>query len=153
MSYLLIKWVHIVSSTILFGAGIGSAFYLFMANRRNKIEEICFATRTIVLADYIFTVPAVIIQLVTGLLLVDLGGYKYSDAWIAGGLSLYIFAGLCWLPVIWFQIQMRSMAESALKNGEPLPKRYWKLNNWWIFLGSLAFPAILVVFYLMVFKI
>jgi hypothetical protein len=44
MEYLLVKWVHIVSSTILFGTGIGSAFCLFMANRSKEVPSIYFAT-------------------------------------------------------------------------------------------------------------
>jgi len=153
VSYLLIKWVHVVSATILFGTGIGSAFYLFMANRQGKIDEINFATRSVVLADNLFTTPAAIIQLLTGIILVLLGGYEFSELWIAGGLVLYVFVGLCWLPVVLIQIQMRRMARNALEAGKPLPERYWVLNRRWIMLGSLAFPAMLVVFYLMIFKI
>lgn len=152
MSYLLLKWIHIISATILFGAGIGSAFHMFMANRRGKIEEIYFAARTVVLADYVFTAPAVIVQLITGMMLIQMQDYSFTDFWIAWGLALYFFAGACWLPVVWMQIKMRDMAKSALETGEPLPDRFWKLDRWWILLGTLAFPAIIVVFYLMVFK-
>jgi uncharacterized membrane protein len=55
MEYLLVKWVHIVSSTILCGTGIGSAFCLFMANRSKEVPSIYFATRTVVIADFLFT--------------------------------------------------------------------------------------------------
>ncbi len=152
MEYLLLKWLHILSSTILFGTGIGSAFYMFMANRRKDIAGICFATRHVVIADWFFTTPSVIIQLATGLWLVHLGGYSLTDSWIMWGLILYFFAGLCWLPVVWMQIKMRDMAKHALETGSQLPERYWKMDRWWIILGSLAFPAIVVVFYLMVMK-
>ncbi|MGB7206170.1 MAG: DUF2269 domain-containing protein [Anderseniella sp.] len=152
MEYLLVKWIHILSSTILFGTGIGSAFYLFMANRRKEIAGICFATRHVVIADWVFTTPAIIVQLASGLWLLQLTGYSLSDSWVMWGLALYIFAGACWLPVVWMQIKMRDMAKGALESGNDLPERYWKMNLWWIFLGSLAFPAIVVVFYLMVAK-
>ena len=152
MSYLLIKWIHILSATILFGAGIGSAFHMFMANRQGKIEEIYFAARTVVLADYILTTPAVIIQLITGVMLVQMLDYRFTDFWVLWSLILYVFAGACWLPVIWIQIKMRDMAKTALDAGEPLPGNFWKMDRLWIILGSLAFPAILIVFYLMVFK-
>ena len=32
MEYLVAKWLHVLSSTILFGAGVGSAFHLFAAS-------------------------------------------------------------------------------------------------------------------------
>lgn len=152
MTYLLIKWIHIVSSTILFDTGIGSAFYLFMANRRKDLAAIAFATRHVVIADWLFTTPSVIIQLLSGLYLVHLGGYSLTDNWVLWGLLLYFFAGACWLPVVWMQIRMRDMAREALETGGRLPGRYWRFDRWWIILGSLAFPAIVAVFYLMVMK-
>ena len=152
MDYLLLKWIHIVSSTILFGTGIGSAFFMFMANRRKDVAGIYFATRHVVIADWLFTTPSVIIQLLSGLYLVHLGGYHLTDDWIMWGLALYFFAGACWLPVVWMQIKMRDMAKIALESKTPLPPRYWKMDKCWITLGSLAFPAIMVVFWLMVAK-
>ena len=152
LSYLLLKWIHILSATILFGAGIGSAFHMYMANRQGKIEDIYFAARTVVLADYLFTAPAVIVQLITGVMLVQTLDYGFTDFWVMWGLALYVFAGACWLPVVRIQIKMRDIAKTALESEEPLPDNFWKLDRWWLILGSLAFPAILVVFYLMVFK-
>jgi len=152
MDYLLLKWIHILSSTILFGTGIGSAFYMFMANRRKDIAGIYFATRHVVIADWLFTTPAVIIQLLSGLYLVHLGGYGMGSTWIFWALILYGFAGVCWLPVVWMQIKMRDMAKIALETNTGLPARYWQLDRWWIILGSLAFPAVTIIFYLMVMK-
>ena len=94
MEYLLVKWVHIISSTILFGTGIGSAFYMFMANRHGQVSDVYFAPRHVVFADWVFTSPAVVIQLVTGLWLVELAGYEYSDSWVVWALILYFFIGI-----------------------------------------------------------
>lgn len=152
MEYLILKWVHILSATIVFGTGIGSAFYVFMANRSGNVASIYFAMRHVVIADWVFTTPAVILQLGTGLWLVTVAGHDIGDLWIILALTLYLFAGLCWLPVVWMQIRMRDMAKTALDLDQPLPARYWKMDRLWILLGSLAFPAIIVVFYLMVFR-
>lgn len=152
MDYLTVKYIHIISSTILFGTGIGSAFYMFMANRRKVLTGICFATRHVVIADWLFTTPAVIIQLITGLALIQIRGFDLNDKWIFYSLILYFFAGACWLPVVWIQIKMRNIAKSAMSNKTDLPAIYWKYDKWWLSLGFLAFPAIIIVFYLMVFK-
>lgn len=152
MDYLLLKWIHILSSTILFGTGIGSAFYMFMANRRKDIAGIYFATRHVVIADWLFTTPAIVIQLATGLWLVHIQGYALTDNWIMLALALYFFAGACWVPVVAMQIKMRDMAKIALETGTPLPGQYWRMDRWWVILGSLAFPAIVIIFYLMVIK-
>ncbi len=152
MAYLLLKWIHILSATILFGTGIGSAFYMYMANRRKNITEIYFATRHVVIADWLFIAPAVTVQLLTGVGLVHAVGYAWMDPWIIWGLILYVFAGACWLPVVWMQIRMRDMAKLSLETGNPLPGQYWELERWWLILGAFAFPAIIIVFWLMVSK-
>lgn len=152
MSYLLLKWVHIVSSTILFGTGVGSAFYMFVANRGRDVPSVAFASRYVVLADWLFTTPAIIVQLLTGLALAHVAGYALTDFWILTSLMLYFFAGACWLPVVWMQIRMRDIAADCLANGTPLPDAYHRFARWWTILGCLAFPAVMVVFYLMVFK-
>lgn len=152
MEYLLVKWIHILSSTILFGTGIGSAFFMYMANRRKEISGIYFAIRHVVIADWAFTTPAVVMQLLTGLWLLKVTGYSWMDRWVIWGICLYVLVGACWLPVVWMQIRMRDMAREALHSGGVLPERYWTMDRWWIILGSWAFPAVIVIFYLMVVK-
>lgn len=152
MSYLFLKLIHILSATVLFGTGIGSAFYMFMANRRKDIAGIYFATRHVVIADWLFTTPSVIVQLVTGVALAHTLGLPLTEGWVFWSLILYFFAGACWVPVVWMQIKMRDMAKVALETNTALPDRYWRFDRWWIALGSLAFPAVVAVIGLMVMK-
>lgn len=152
MDYIIVKWIHVVSSTILFGTGLGSAFYLFAANRTGNVANIHFGVSQVVVADWLFTSPAIVIQLGTGLWLMHAAGYSLADGWIHGALALFFFAGLCWVPVVWIQIRMRDLAKAALKADTPLPQAYWRLDRLWIIAGALAFPAVLAVFYLMVAK-
>ena len=152
MDYAVVKSIHILSATILFGTGIGTAFYLFMANRGKDITAIYFAAIHAVIADWLFTAPAVVVQFVTGLWLLHLTGYSLADGWVGWGIVLFFFAGACWIPVAWMQIKMRDMAKAALKTGAPLPQSYWRFHRWWMIAGSLAFPAVAVIFYLMVAK-
>lgn len=152
MAYAILKWVHVLSATILFGTGIGSAFYLFMANRTKDLAAICFATRHVVIADWLLTTPSVFIQFVTGLALLYVTGFTFSDRWVFWGVVLYFFAGACWIPVVWMQMRMRDMAASAMERKTSLPALYWVFDKWWIVAGSLAFPAVVIVFYLMIAK-
>lgn len=124
MTYLLIKWIHILSATILFGTGIGSAFYMFMANRHKEIVGIYFATRHVVIADWLFTTPAIVIQFATGVWLTHLLGYSLQQSWITLSLVLYFVVGVCWLPVVWIQMKMRDMAKVTLEKNIALSKRY-----------------------------
>ena len=150
--YLVVKWIHVLSSTILFGTGIGSAFYMLVASLRRDPRVVYGTVRTVVIADWIFTTPAVIVQPLTGVWLIHLAGFPWTSRWIAWSIALYILAGACWLPVVWMQIRMREMARRAVEDGTPLPGKYFRWFRVWVALGIPAFLALVVVFYLMVAK-
>lgn len=151
MLYLSLKWLHVLSATVLFGTGLGSAFWMFTANRTKDLRAIVFACRTVVLADWLFTAPAVIFQPISGLWMVHLAGYHLAAPWLVAAILLYLFAGACWLPVVWIQVRMKRLAELALASNQDLPPQYWRYDRWWTGLGCLAFPAVVVIFWLMVF--
>ena len=150
--YLIVKTLHILSSTILFGTGIGIAFFMLRSYFTNDIHEKLYAARNTVLADYIFTFPAVIVQPVTGAWLVWQGGHDWMDLWLVVTYMIYMIAGLCWLPVVWIQIQLKQMLIQSVESGEELPLRYNKLFKIWFLMGWPAFIGLVVVFFLMVMK-
>ena len=152
MSYLLLKYLHILSMVLLFGTGLGSAFYKWMADRSGNVAHIAVTNRHVVLADWIFTTPTVIFQPISGLWMVHLLGLPLTTPWIAISLSLYVVAGVCWLPVVWLQIRMRTLADIAVKTQSALPTLYWRYARIWFGLGVPAFIAMLAVVFLMVFK-
>jgi uncharacterized membrane protein len=152
MEYLVVKWLHILSSTLLFGTGLGSAFYMFFASLTRDARVVATVVRYVVIADYAFTTPTIILQPVTGLYLIHLAGFPLNSTWIVVSVALYFLAGAAWLPVVWMQIKMRDMAIAANANGTELPQRYWKFLRAWVALGVVAFVALIVVFYLMVAK-
>ena len=152
MTYLIVKWLHILSSTVLFGTGLGSAFYMFFASRTRDAHVVAVVVKYVVIADFLFTTPTIILQPATGFYLVHIAGFALTSRWIAGSIALYLVAGAAWLPVVWMQIKMRDMASAAAAAGHALPERYWKFLNLWIALGVVAFLALVIVFYLMVAK-
>ena len=152
MEYQLLLWVHILSSTVLFGTGLGTAFHGWMAQRSGDLRAIVVVSRNVVLADWLFTTPAVIVQPITGTLMARLSGLPITTGWLALAIGLYALVGACWLPVVWVQIQMRRMADAALRSAQPLPARYYTYARWWFTLGWPAFIAVVGIFYLMVFK-
>ncbi|MBK8453987.1 MAG: DUF2269 domain-containing protein [Thiofilum sp.] len=152
MTYLTLKYLHILSMVLLFGTGLGSAFYKWMADRSGNIEHIAVTNRHVVLADWLFTTPTVIFQPISGLWMVYLLQLPLSTPWIAWSLGLYVLAGLCWLPVVWLQIRMRDLSNQALLTHTPLPKQYWRYARLWFWLGVPAFIAMVIIVLLMVFK-
>ena len=152
MSYLTLKTLHILSMVLLFGTGLGSAYYKWMADRTGHVAHIAATNRQVVLADWIFTTPTVIFQPISGLWMAHLAGLPLATPWIGASLVLYVLAGACWLPVVWLQIRMRRIAETAAAAGAPLPEAYWRLARLWLRLGVPAFTAMVLVVALMVFK-
>ena len=150
--YALLKLVHIVCSTLLFGTGLGTAFFQWQAHRSGDARAIAATARHVVLADWLFTTPAVIVQPVTGVLLARMVGYELTAPWLLSALALYVVAGACWLPVVAIQIRVRDLAASAGASGEPLPARYHRLMRAWWALGWPAFAAVALTFWLMVRK-
>lgn len=153
MEYVVWKWLHVLSSTLLFGAGVGTAFFMFFANRTGEVRAIAVVTRYVVIADTLFTLPTVIFQPLSGYMLMQLAGIPLLTEWIWVSFALYFVAGLCWLPVVWLQLQMRDIATETAMSGAPmLPARYWRYERVWVALGIPAFTALLSVFYLMIAK-
>jgi len=152
MDYLTVKWLHIMSSTFLFGTGVGSAFYLLFATLSRDVRAIAVVTRIVVLADWLFTTTTAIIQPLTGFYLIRLAGFPIESRWLKWSLLLYAIAVACWLPVVWLQIRLRSVAGEAARNNTALPSIYWRYFWIWVALGIPAFFAFVIVFYLMVAK-
>lgn len=150
--YLLLKTVHVVSATILFGTGLGTAFHMWMSHLSGSVPAIVVAARNTVIADFLFTTPAVIVQPVTGVLLAVEAGLPLTEDWLLLSIGLYVLTGACWLPVVWLQVRMHRLAAAALRAGTALPERYYRYAWTWFGLGWPAFAAVLAIFYLMVVK-
>jgi uncharacterized membrane protein len=149
----LLKFLHVIGAAVLFGTGLGIAFFLFRAERREHPAAVAATLRTVVVADYLFTATAAIVQPVTGLLLVHLGGFSLWQSWIRWSLVLYGLIGACWLPVVALQIRMRDLAEQAVAaRAKTLPVDYHRLSRLWFWLGWPAFLSVLAIFWLMIAK-
>jgi uncharacterized membrane protein len=152
MTYLLLKYIHILSAALLFGTGLGTAFHGFLAFKSRDAHVIAAVGRSVILADWLFTAPAVIVQPATGIAMAAMAGLPLATGWLALSLGLYILVGACWLPVVWLQIELRAMARKSLLAGSQLPERYFRYLRYWFALGWPAFAGVLAILYLMIFK-
>lgn len=152
MSYLSLKVIHILSMVLLFGTGLGSAWYKWMADRSGDIHHIAVTNKQVVLADWVFTTPTVIIQPITGIMLLYTLDISLTTNWVMWSIGLYTLAGLCWLPVVWLQIKMRDISNQAVSMNTGLNATYWKYAKTWFWLGVPAFLSMIVIVILMVFK-
>lgn len=151
MDYGLIKTLHIISATILFGTGLGTAYFMWSANRTRNTQVIAAVSQHVVRADWLFTTPTLFFQPLSGAWLAHDAGYPLNG-WIGWSIALYLLAGACWLPVVWLQIRMRNTSKQAAMCSQALPSSYWRDARIWFWLGVPAFGAMVGVFFLMVLK-
>ncbi|MBU6269583.1 MAG: DUF2269 family protein [Sphingomonadales bacterium] len=149
---LAVKWLHILSSTILFGFGAGTAWYLWNAHLTRDPATIAAVGRMVVRADWIFTGTSGVVQPVTGVTLARMSGWSLTEHWLLLSYALYALAFICWAPVVALQIRAQRLAQAAAASGGPLGADYFRTMRLWFLLGWPAFLGLLVVFALMVFK-
>lgn len=153
MTYLVLKYLHVIGAVVLLGTGAGIAFFMFMAHRSRDADHVFRTARTVVLADFLFTTTAVIAQPVTGVLLAREVGLPLSEPWLLISLILYVVTGAFWLPVVWIQMRMRDLAGAAARRGGKLGADYRRLFHLWFLCGIPAFSAVLVILWLMIAKL
>lgn len=150
MLYFVLKLAHIVGACVLFGTGAGIAFFMLIAHRTGRVGAIAEVARIVVLADFVFTATAVVVQPITGVWLAREVGYPLASGWIVASIGLYFDTGAFWLPVVWMQVRMRNLAVVAQRDGTALPPAYYALFRWWFAFGFPAFTAVVAILWLMI---
>ncbi len=150
--YFLIKYIHVLGAIVILGTGTGIAFFMLMAHRSGDAAFIARTAGTVVLADALFTATAVILQPVSGALLMVLSATALTERWLSASLVLYVVAGLFWIPVIFMQIEMRDLARAAATQQGPLPLRYFALFHRWFIFGIPGFGSVMAILWLMIAK-
>jgi len=150
--YFLVKYLHVLGAIVILGTGSGIAFFMLMADLSRDTAFIARTAGTVVVADMLFTLTAVILQPVTGGLLMMLMAVPVTEHWLVVSLALYALAGLFWVPVIFMQIEMRNLARAAEAGGKALPPRYFVLFRRWVWSGIPGFGSVMIILWLMIAK-
>jgi uncharacterized membrane protein len=150
--YFLIKYLHVLGAIVILGTGSGIAFFMLMAHRSHDAAFIARTAGVVVIADAIFTLSAVLLQPLSGGLLMMLSNTSITERWLLASLGLYAVAGLFWVPVVFMQIEMRDLARKAAEMREVLPPRYFALYRRWFAFGFPGFGATMLILWLMIAK-
>jgi uncharacterized membrane protein len=137
---------------LLFGTGLGIAYFKWITDRSGSVAAVRVVSESVVLADWFFTLPAIIVQATTGFALARYLNYPLLRGWIAWALALFCLAGICWIPLVWLQFRMRDLAREPERAGTPLQGTYRNLAKVWFWLGVPAFVSLIFIFWLMVTK-
>lgn len=152
MTFLLLKYLHVIGAIVLIGTGAGIAFFMLAAHLSRDVAHIARTAATVVTADFLFTATAVVAQPVTGLLAAREAALPLTQGWILWSVALYALAGAFWLPVVWMQVRMRDLARAAARDGTPLPPAYFRLFRIWFVFGFPGFGATLAIVWMMIAK-
>jgi uncharacterized membrane protein len=152
VTYLILKYLHVLGAIVVLGTGAGIAFFMLMADRSRDAAFIARTAGVVVLADMLFTATAIVAQPITGYLLLRQTGGGLMQSWVVASLALFMVAGAFWLPVVWMQRRMRDLARSAVADQAPLPDAYHRLFRLWFAFGFPGFGAVMLIVWLMVAK-
>ena len=152
---LLLKAAHVVSGAVIFGTGLGIAFFTWFgyraAVREGAIGALRQTLRLTVIADGWLTAPAVVFQAASGFALMKVQGWPLVSAWAIAVWGLFVLAGACWLPVLFIQAKLARESREA-PSVAALPAGFHRLFRWWFALGVPAFAAVIMIYWLMVAK-
>ena len=152
MLVLLVEYLHVLGAVVIIGTGIGIAFFMLMAHRTGDPAFIARTAEVVVIADFVFTLSAALLQPVTGSLLMWLSSTSITEGWLMTALALYVIAGAFWVPVVFMQIEMRDLARIAVTGGTALPPRYFALYRRWFLFGIPGFGSVMAILWLMLAK-
>ena len=91
------------------------------------------------------------VLLVSGVALLEHLRWSWHSPWALTVLALFVFVGACWLPVVWIQLRLSRLANTAPSVSE-LPPAFVKLFRIWILLGIPAFACVMALVFMMVAK-
>jgi uncharacterized membrane protein len=152
--YLALKFLHIVGVILFLGNITTGVFWKAHADRTRDPRLIAHVLDGIIRSDRLFTIPGVVIILVTGIAAALTAGLPLlRTAWIAGGIALFIFAGVAFMArVAPRQRQMLALARSSTDPATFDWAAYEKLSRSWAIWGAAALLSPLIAAALMVFK-
>ena len=150
--YFLLKYLHVLGAVVILCTGTVIEFYMLIAPSSRDVAFIARTAETVVIADMLFTLTAVVLQPVTGGLLMRLSSTAVSERWLMASLGLYAVAGLFWVPVIFMQVEMRDLARKAAAHNQKLPSRYFALFHRWFLFGIPGFGSVMAILWLMIAK-
>lgn len=149
-AHAVLLWLHVLGATLLFGAGLGTAFHMLAAHLRGDARAIAVVSRNVVVADWLFIATSGVLQPLTGGALVVVVGHDPLAPWLVASYALYVVVALLWLVAVRLQLRMRALSAAAIAAEAPLPDAYHRCFRLWFIIGWPAFLALLAVFWLMV---
>jgi uncharacterized membrane protein len=152
--YLVLKLLHIASVVAFLGNIVTGLFWHAHAARTRDPRLLHHAMDGIIRSDRWFTLPGVVLIIVTGVLTAMKGGYPLlGTPWIAWSLVLFSISGIIYgVKLAPLQVKMRALAREGLVSGTFEHARYESLTRQWDAWGLASLLTPLAAMVLMVLK-
>jgi uncharacterized membrane protein len=146
-------FLHVSGVVLFLGNIVTAAFWKIHTERTGDLMGIQRVVKGVMVADYVFTLPGIVLILATGHWMAHQSGFPlFGLSWLGISYMLFILAGLVW-GVILLPAQLKMIRESALSVAEgKLTKGYRKWSSIWNGFGTLATLIPITIMLLMVLK-
>lgn len=152
--YLWLKVLHILAVVMFIGNITTGVFWHKHAERTRDPRLLAHAMDGIIRSDRLFTMPGVVVILVTGMLAAVQGGFPVlGTGWILWTLILFAISGLVFMTRLApLQRKMRAAASAGAASGSFDIAAYRRMSAQWDFWGAVATLAPIAGIGLMVLK-
>jgi uncharacterized membrane protein len=148
-----IVFFHVVGVILFLGNIIVSAMWMAQARRAENTAVLHFAARSVMHADWLFTLPGIVLILVTGLLTMGRWGGFPGTAWVELTLALFILSVVIWgVVLLRLQKRMICVTAEAVESGEVPDELIHNVVRRWMMWGGIATLLPLIALVLMIFK-
>ena len=147
MEFLIVKYIHILAAIVAVGFNVSYVVWIMRAQREPAHET--FALKGVKFLDDRIANPAYGVLLLTGLLMVFLGGFSFTTLWIDVALVLYVV--LIVLAVRFYTPSLREQIKLA-EAGDTTSAAFVSLARQGRITGQALGLIVLVILAMMVFK-
>jgi uncharacterized membrane protein len=151
--YSILKFLHVLGVVILIGNVTITAFWKVFADRTGDVAMVAHAQHAVIVADWLFTLPAIALILFGGYgMVLHAGLDPLGSAWLVWGQGLFLLSGCIWLGILVPAQIRQGRAARALRKGDALPESYWRDGRLWLVWGIAATAPLIAAIYVMIVK-
>ncbi|MCQ6560562.1 DUF2269 family protein [Paenibacillus mendelii] len=145
--------LHVVGVVIFVGNIITAAFWKVRADVQKNPVIIHSAVKNVMLADYVFTLPGLILIIVSGIIMAVQADLSMRGLnWLTVSFILFAVTGAVWLAVlIPLQRAMIRHSAASIESGS-MSSEYSRVSRLWAVFGIIATVLPVAILYLMISK-
>jgi uncharacterized membrane protein len=146
-------FLHIVGVVLFLGNIVTAAFWKVKADVNKNPTIIHQTAKNVMLADYFFTIPGLILIIVSGNLMAVQAGYSMSEYnWFTLSMFLFLITGLIWgIILIPIQRKMIKFSAESVELGK-VTDSYRRASMYWAIFGIIATLIPVGILYVMITK-